>query len=235
MGNLAEALPAGLSGTASGTARGAFRREDARRMNETGRVGVTSLETERSSPGDDPDLPLLLRVAQGDERAYSVLVDRHLGRIFGLARRVLGNEHDAEDVAQEAFLKVWRHADAWEPGRARFETWLYRVALNLCYDRLRRRREVTVEEFPDTADDAPSVIEVHAGRDIAREVEAALARLPERQRMAVLLCHYQELSNAEAADLLDISVDALESLLARARRALRSLLADRVSNLLEGA
>jgi RNA polymerase sigma-70 factor (ECF subfamily) len=206
-------------------------------MSETGRRGAQQNALAGTAPGlvrDDPDQPLLARLAQGDERAYAALVQRHLSRVFALARRMLGNEHDAEDVAQEALLRVWRHAPAWQPGRARFETWLYRVTLNLCYDRLRRRRETTVEEMPDLADETPSVVEAHAGRDIARQVEAALGKLPERQRAALVLCHYQELSNAEAARLLEITIEALESLLARGRRTLRTLLADSAQDLLAG-
>lgn len=220
----AVALPAGLIAGGGG----AVRQEDARRMSETGRVSGRTDE----GPRDDPDQPLLARLAQGDEKAYGLLTRRHLARVFALARRMLGNEHDAEDVAQEAFLRVWRHAPSWQPGRARFETWLYRVTLNLCYDRLRRRKETTVDEMPDPADETPSVIEAHADRDLARAVEAALARLPERQRAALVLCHYQELSNAEAATLLEVTVEALESLLARGRRALRAMLADQVKTLM---
>jgi RNA polymerase sigma-70 factor (ECF subfamily) len=208
-------------------------REDQRLMADTRRGGEGVRGQSASQAREDPDQPLLERLAQGDRRAYALLVGRHMGRMFGLARRMLGNESDAEDVTQEAFLRVWRYAKGWKPGQARFETWLYRVTLNLCYDRLRRRREITVEEMPEVLDERPSVIEVHASRDVVRAVEGALARLPERQRAALVLCHYQELSNAEAAALLDVTVEALESLLARGRRMLRNLLADCVDALLE--
>ena len=204
-------------------------REDRGRMADNRRGGIAA---SASAAREDPDQPLLERLGRGDERAYALLVNRHMGRMFGLARRMLGNESDAEDVTQEAFLRVWRHAKSWKPGQARFETWLYRVTLNLCYDRLRRRRETTVEEMPDVLDDGPSVIEAHASKDVVRAVEGALGRLPERQRAALVLCHYQEMSNAEAAALLDVTVEALESLLARGRRMLRSLLADSVNALL---
>jgi len=181
----------------------------------------------------DPDAPLVRRVAQGDENACRLLMKRHLGRIFGVARRMLGNDNDAEDVAQEVFIRIWRNAAKWEPGRARFETWIYRVTVNLCYDRLRRRKEVTVDEMPDVADSALSGVERHAERDIAHAMEAALASLPERQRLAIVLCHYQGLTNIEAAALLELTVEALESLLARGRRSLRALLRDQADGLLE--
>lgn len=181
----------------------------------------------------DPDAPLVRRVAQGDEGACKLLMNRHLGRILSVARRMLGSDGDAEDVAQEVFVRIWRHAASWEAGRARFETWIYRVTVNLCYDRLRKRKEVTVDEMPDVADAAPSVVERHAQRDVARAMENALARLPERQRLAIVLCHYQELTNIEAAELLELSVEALESLLARGRRALRELLREQANDLLQ--
>ncbi len=183
---------------------------------------------------DDPDIELVLRVARGDQSACRELVARHLKSTFGLARRMLGNDHDAEDVAQETFMRVWRYAPRWEPGRARFETWLYRVTLNLCYDRLRRRREVTVDTMPEVPDPTPSVIDSHHDRDVAAAVERGLAALPERQRSALVLCHYQDLTNIEAAAALEISVEALESLLARGRRALKTLLAGDAADLLGG-
>jgi RNA polymerase sigma-70 factor (ECF subfamily) len=206
-------------------------REEQGLMKETRRTGEGIRAAE--SVIHDPDQPLIERLGQGDERAYALLVTRHTGRMFGLARRMLGNDSDAEDVTQDAFLRVWRHAKAWKPGQARFETWLYRVTLNLCYDRLRRRREATVDELPEVVDETPSVVDAHASRDVARAVEGALSKLPERQRAALVLCHYQELSNAEAAALLEVTVEALESLLARGRRMLRQLLAERVEALLE--
>lgn len=182
----------------------------------------------------DPDAPLIARVALGDADACRAIVERHMGRTFALARRMLGNDHDAEDVVQETFLRVWRHAARWEPGRARFDTWLYRVTLNLCYDRLRRRREITMDTMPEVADPAPSVIDQHHAGDVVAAVERGMASLPVRQRTAIVLCHYQGLSNAEAAELLAVSVEALESLLARGRRSLKQLLADEAEALLGG-
>lgn len=184
--------------------------------------------------GDDPDASLLEKIAQGDQGACRDLVARHLKGTFALARRMLGNEADAEDVAQETFMRVWRHAGKWEPGRARFETWLYRVTLNLCYDRLRRRREITVDVLPEVTDPALSVVEAHHRRDVAKAVEQAMKTLPERQRGAIVLCHYHGLSNVEAAAALEVSVEALESLLARGRRALRAALKDEAAELLGG-
>jgi len=174
----------------------------------------------------DPDEELVRRVGQGDPAAIQAMVARKLPRMLALAQRMLGDAAEAEDVAQDAMLRAWKQAPRWTPGQARFDTWLHRVALNLCYDRLRRRREVPTEVPPDRPDDGPSPDRSLMAADVGVRVNAALAHLPERQREAVVLCHYQELSNIEGAVLMEISVEALESLLARGRRALRLALAD---------
>lgn len=174
----------------------------------------------------DPDEDLLRRVGQGDQAAIQAMVARKLPRMLALAQRMLGDPVEAEDVAQEAMLRAWCQAPRWTPGKAKFDTWLHRVALNLCYDRLRRRREVPTEAPPDRPDEGPTPDRGLIAADVGRRVEGALQALPERQREAVVLCHYQELGNIEAAGLMNVSVEALESLLSRGRRALRQALAD---------
>lgn len=187
----------------------------------------------RPSPvGDDPDAGLVRRIAAGDQRAAAMLVDRHLPRITALARRMLGDAHAAEDVAQDVFLRVWRAAPDWQPGAAKFSTWMHRVAMNLCYDRLRKKRETLFDEPPEIADDAPSAFDDAHARDVGARVDAALAALPPRQRAAIALCHLNEMTNIEAAQTLEISVEAVESLLSRGRRALRVALADDAAALL---
>ncbi len=174
------------------------------------------------------DDALVARVAAGDPAAIQAMVARQAPRMLGLAYRMLGDLGAAEDVAQETLLRAWRQAPTWKPGRARFDTWMHRVALNLCYDRLRRRREHPVAQPPDSADPSPDAESLLQGGERARRVDAALQALPVRQREAVTLCHYQELGNIEAAALMEVSVEAVESLLSRGRRALRISLADLV-------
>ena len=180
-------------------------------------------------PGD-PDEALLARVGEGDPAAVRALVARKLPRLLALAGRMLGDSAEAEDVAQETFVRAWKQARDWQPGVARFDTWLHRVALNLCYDRLRRRREVATDTPPEQTDEGPAPDRGLLARDVGLRVAAAMRALPDRQREAVSLCHYQELSNIEAAALMGVSVDALESLLARGRRALRAALSDMVES-----
>ena len=176
---------------------------------------------------DDPDTGLVARVGRGDEAATRMLVGAKLPRILALARRMLGDAAEAEDVAQEAFLRAWRQAARWRPGAARFDTWLHMVTLNLCRDRLRRRRETVMPKLPEIADPAPPADAVVDEAAQAGAVQDAIAALPERQREAILLVHYQDLTNIAAADAMEISVEALESLLSRGRRSLRATFAGR--------
>ena len=104
----------------------------------------------------DPDEELLTRVGEGDPAAVRALVARKLPRLLALAGRMLGDPAEAEDVVQETFVRAWKQAPIWRPGGAKFDTWLHRVALNLCYDQLRRRREVVTDSPPEQADEGPA-------------------------------------------------------------------------------
>ena len=173
---------------------------------------------------DDPDGDLVRRVGEGDVRAAEALVARKLPRMTALAHRLLGDRTEAEDVVQEVFLRVWKSASAWRPGAAKFDTWMHRVAFNLCTDRLRKRREVALPETWDAPDPAPLADAEITAEQQSDAVGRALASLAPRQREAIVLTYYQELPNREAAALMGIGVDALESLLARGRRALKARL-----------
>ena len=165
-----------------------------------------------------------------------MLIDRHSRAVFALSRRLLRDSSLAEDVTQEAFLKFWEFAPRWKAQGAPVGAWLSRVAANGCIDRIRKRaREAPEEAAIEPPDEAPDAFDRLSDRDRRAAIESALARLPERQRLAIVLCHYQEISNIEAAAIMKISIEALESLLARARRSLRESLSDRREELMEGA
>ena len=138
---------------------------------------------------------------------------------------MLGDPVEAEDVTQEAFLRAWKALPDWQP-RARFSTWLHRVALNLCYDRLRKRREMTVGTLPEQVDPSLSPFELLARNRRIKALERAIAKLPPRQNAALTLCAIQGHSQVQAAEIMEVSVEALESLLARGRRQLRQVLAE---------
>lgn len=177
------------------------------------------------------DAELMRRVSDGDPAAFRALSDRHLGRVFALACRLLGEPGEAEDVVQECFLRVWRQAGRWKPN-ATVATWLHRIAYNLCIDRLRARRPtVPIEPLDPASEDIPADHHVQDSH-VTRRLNLALAELPERQRGAIVLVHYQELPAREAASIMDISVEALESLLSRARRALRAALIEEAADLI---
>jgi RNA polymerase sigma-70 factor, ECF subfamily len=174
---------------------------------------------------DVQDEDLMADVAAGDRRAFEVLMRRHLKRAIALADRFVGDAGDAEDVVQDAFLRLWNHAETWRPGRGRFTTWFYRILVNRCYELRRRIRPPMVDEAEiDLVSPLPGADAAVHERQLAREAEAALQALPERQRAALALCFYEDLSCQEAASVMRVSVPAMESLLVRARRSVRERL-----------
>ncbi len=170
--------------------------------------------------GADDDHALMAGVARGDARAFRRLVERHVGWSVGYAERMVGARADAEDLVQTAFLRVWQGAAKWAPA-AKFSTWFYRVLHNLCMDHFRARGEPMDEVDEALPDGAPTGEERYAAAQRADRVRAALAALPARQRAAIVLCYYQEVSQVDAAATLGVSEGALESLLSRARAALK--------------
>ncbi|KMY85578.1 RNA polymerase sigma factor RpoE [Candidatus Paraburkholderia calva] len=169
---------------------------------------------------EDPDTALIARVGNREPGAVREIVAL-------AARSMLGDRDEADDVAQEALLRIWKIAPRWRHGEARFDTWLHRVTLNLCYDRLRKTRETSLtDDMPEEVDNAPLPDERLAAAGTYSRIAQALERLPARQREALVLHYYQDLPNAGATALMGVSGDALESLLARARLNLKIALAD---------
>lgn len=179
--------------------------------------------SETDSADDDE---LMARAGAGDAAAFTRIVARHGRRAGGLAARFMGTRAEAEEIVQEAFTRLWIKARSWQPGGAQVSTWLHRVVVNLCLDRKRRPRTDPIDAANDIADPAPRGDERVLAEERSRRVHGAVAALPDRQRAALLLCHFEEMSNVEAAAVLEISVGALESLLVRARRSLRTALVD---------
>lgn len=178
------------------------------------------MEVSRSA-GEPSDESLLAAYGRGDARAARLLTDRLLPRVWRTARRLLGDAHEAEDVAQEAMLRLWHIAPDWRQGEAQVTTWLYRVTLNLCSDRLRKSgRAVDLDQAGEPADETPGPVARMADADRVAALEAALMSLPDRQRQAVVLRHLEGLANPEIATIMGLSVEAVESLTARGKRAL---------------
>lgn len=172
------------------------------------------------------DDALLIAFGNGDRLAARILTDRHAPRVIGYAARLLKDRAEAEDVAQDAMMRLWKIAPEWRTGEAKVTTWLYRVVTNLCTDRLRKKRGSGLDEIAEPEDGKPSQDAVLMQKQRVAALDAALDTLPDRQREAVVLRHIEGLSNPEIAQVLEIGVEAVESLTARGKRALAKALAD---------
>ncbi len=174
--------------------------------------------------GDDA---LLILFANGDKQAAEALTRRLVPVVLAHAFRLLGERSEAEDVAQEAMMRLWKVAPDWRQGEAKVTTWLYRVTANLCTDRLRKRRSVALEDVPEPLDETASAPEQIQDKARMDALQVALSELPERQRQAVVLRHIEGLQNPEIAEIMEISTEAVESLTARGKRALTQALSQR--------
>jgi RNA polymerase sigma-70 factor (ECF subfamily) len=186
----------------------------------------------------DKEIPsenLMARIAEGDEDAFEILVNRHQTSVLNLIYRFIGDRTQAKDLAQEVFIRVWQAARSYQP-KAKFTTWVYRITANLCVNELKSARrkkwfsfnqsdkdgEHTFEET--LADSAPSSEDLLLEKERSRRISDALQSLPENQRMALILKRYEGLSYQEIAQIIGCSVSAVESLLVRAKRTLQEKL-----------
>ncbi|MEO9528112.1 RNA polymerase sigma factor [Roseibium sp.] len=170
----------------------------------------------------DEDLLELIRTSRED--AFQVLVERHIDRGYAVAYRILQNGSDAEDVVQDAFLKVWTRREVWENGRAKFSTWLFRVVSNRCIDLLRKPRTETVAELPELVDSSSNQSRDLERREAGELLERAMMELPDQQRVALVFSYNENMSNGEIAEIMETTVSAVESLLKRGRQKLKQLL-----------
>jgi len=180
----------------------------------------------------DPDIDLLPGLRAGDSSALSALMDRHLNRVHSLAWHMTGDRSQAEDIAQETFLRFWQAAPGWtEGGGATILTWLRRVATRLCIDEKRRKRPIYTDIPPDREDQTTPTPDLELVRsETAQRVQKEILSLPDRQRAALTLSYYQHLSQSEGAAVMGIKEKAYESLLSRAKTKLKQkLLAEKES------
>ncbi len=193
----------------------------------------TDPSTAGKSEEDAEDVRLMRLVARGDTASFEKLVERHQSLVAGTVARMLGSNSDVEDIAQQVFIRVWKSAARYVP-RAKFTTWLLKITRNLVFNELRRSKrrahapiqsETTAEELPLKNKSNPAPDEALLEMELQEAIEKAIGELPETQRMAVVLRRYEEFSYEKIAEILDLSVPAVKSLLFRARTELRVRLA----------
>lgn len=184
---------------------------------------------------DITDESLMARVRGGDHEAFSALVKRHTKMFYAAAYRMCSNPDEAEDIVQDAFLKLWNNPAMWDSERgAKFTTWFYRVVTNQAVDTMRKKKKTTGDEaFEFIADDRASQQETMEESQQQAALEGAIQSLPERQKLALNLCFYEGLSNKEAAEIIGVGLKGLESLLMRAKAGLRDELVRRGLSLSE--
>jgi RNA polymerase sigma factor (sigma-70 family) len=173
-------------------------------------------------PAIENDDELVARIAARDHAAMRLVADRHAQLVWRVAYRILGDATEAEDVAQESLLKLWNHADRWQPGGSGIAPWLKKVTVNGCLDRLRRKRFASNEDVPERQDDSPLADRYIEAVETGQAVKDCIEALPDRQRAAVILTYYEEAPNQGAAATMEMQLKAFESLLFRARASLRT-------------
>jgi RNA polymerase sigma-70 factor (ECF subfamily) len=171
---------------------------------------------------DESDL--IKQSVAGDESAYQLLLEKHLPSLSNYVMRMMANTAEADDIIQETFIRLWTRGNKFNPETAKLTTWLHNIAHNLCIDHFRKNSRLVDDSVEQPIAVAPGPGEDLAQQGLAENIQQAMMSLPERQRSAIIMCHYQGLSNKDAAVVLNVSVDALESLMARGRKKLRTLL-----------
>jgi RNA polymerase sigma-70 factor (ECF subfamily) len=179
-----------------------------------------------ASWAEKDDHALLAHIQDGSRHAFAALVERHTERFYRLAYRYVQSRETAEDIVQDAFLKLWEEPGRWRPERnTKFTTWFYRVVVNLCLDWQKRKRPVEAEDEAQWVDEGGETAEAAMIRSQEqRLLEKEIAALPERQRMALNLCFSEGLSNQEAAEVMGVGLKALQSLIMRAKTTLKERL-----------
>lgn len=170
------------------------------------------------------DEALAARIAEGSQQSFQILMTRHVNMHLAFAERIMGNRAEAEDIVQDAFAKLWLHADKFDPAKSKFTTWFYRVVMNRCLDVKRKKKPVALPDDFEKADDRATPDENYSKTQRGKVIQTALKEIPDRQRVAITLCYFEELSNKEAAEILGLKLKALESLLTRGRKNLEGLL-----------
>ena len=202
------------------------------RVEGTGSVARKGYHLEHHGTAQDRLAPLsddalLVEIAAGNRRAFQCLMERHGKAMLALSQRIVGSPQEADDVVQEAFLKAWTKAAQWQvDGAARFSTWLYRVVLNASLDRRRRPAMAGLDDADEVTDPAPGSLDAVLAGQRQTLVARALATLPPRQQEALSLHYFSDISGPEAARVLELSVSAVEALLARGKKGLRKALTE---------
>ena len=196
--------------------------------------GQSGQEPSGASPSEEgarrvdlQDDQLMLAVQQGDKRAYRSLVERYINRTVALARRFVANQSDAEDIAQDVFLTLWKNAHQWQPGKAAFSTWLYRITVNRSIDYKRKMRFDPLDEVTEPEDGGLDAVSKIHTQQVSEKLRMAIGGLSEPQQVAMALYYHEGLSAARCAEVMEIKVNAVESLLKRGRQRLREQMADK--------
>lgn len=179
----------------------------------------SKMDADFSHPDDES---LIQRIQEGSHEAFAALANRHSNRFYSIAYRLVSNKDDAEDIVQEAFLKLWDRPQLWNPTKqTKFTTWFYKVVINLCLDHKKKKKPLCLPEDIELIDRKPGqdiLLDIHQKQAL---LESFMRELPERQQLALNLCFYEGLNNKEAAEIIGVKVKALQSLIMRAKTTLK--------------